>query len=255
MSKPIPTRPEPQSGQKPAPAAPAPKPKAPRKPSPWPWAPWVRVLVSLLIVFHIAAVFSAPWFLDLRGRDLYALPPRDAQGVTIPPQLVRPEQLEFEMPVLADGLARFFTHYDNLLFLNNGYEFFSPDPIWSHLIEFTVFDAANQPIVEGRFPDRRDQWPRLLYHRYMMLAEQSGDAELDGAPLKIADWLLQEYDGQRLTLRWVRHHLLQQQAVLDGKSPNDQSTYEVVATIERRRGEGTATVGAGDQIVVPGGGR
>jgi hypothetical protein len=207
------------------------------------------------VVFHLTAVFSAPWFLDLRGREFYALPPRDAQGRTIPPDRVRPSDLKFELPVLADKLAQITTHYNNLLYLNNGYEFFTPDPVFSHIIEFTVFDAANQPIAEGRFPDRHYQWPRLLYHRHMMLAEQSSDPELagdsrrEGAPLKIADWLLAEHKGERVTLRYVRHHLLQQEDVLGGKSLTDRSTYEVVGELERRRGDSAQR--SGEQVAIP----
>ncbi|HMP06040.1 MAG TPA: hypothetical protein PJ982_06800 [Lacipirellulaceae bacterium] len=253
MSKPAPSRPDPSAGQKPSASAPTPRAKPVRAASPWPWGLGRRIAVSVLVSLHVAAVFSAPWFLSLRT-DLYALPPRDAQGRTIEPQVARADQLEFETPVMAELLARFFSHYNNLLFLNNGYEFFSPDPVWSHLIEYTIFDAAGEEIDEGRFPDRRTQWPRLFYHRHMMLAEQSGDPEMVGAPDFIADWLLERTGGERITLRWVRHHLLRRKDVLDGKSLSDKSTYEVIGEVQRRRSERPGVAGS-EQIGIPGGAR
>jgi hypothetical protein len=87
--------------------------------------------------------------------------------------------------------------YGEFMYLDHGYAFFAPEPGPSHLIRATVVPPGGQsleqgseqgseqgaaqkeaaPSVEGDagvvrfFPDRVDQWPRLLYHRHFMLAE------------------------------------------------------------------------------------
>ncbi|MEX2093282.1 MAG: hypothetical protein WD971_11425, partial [Pirellulales bacterium] len=55
---------------------------------------------------------------------------------------------------------------------NHGYHFFAPEPSNGHLIRYTVFDARNGILAQGEFPSKQDNWPRLLYHRYFMLADQ-----------------------------------------------------------------------------------
>ena len=57
-----------------------------------------------------------------------------------------------------------------MLFLGHGYRFFGPDPGPGHLVVYRVTDAQEQ-LTEGRFPDREQHWPRLLYHRWFMLSE------------------------------------------------------------------------------------
>lgn len=54
-------------------------------------------------------------------------------------------------------------------YMNHGYFFFAPEPGPSHLLDFR-FENEDGP-VRIRFPDRKAQWPRLLYHRHFMLTE------------------------------------------------------------------------------------
>jgi hypothetical protein len=49
------------------------------------------------------------------------------------------------------------------MYLDHGYFFFAPNPGPSHLV-----GIRDQSVL---FPDRKEQWPRLLYHRYFMLSE------------------------------------------------------------------------------------
>jgi hypothetical protein len=56
--------------------------------------------------------------------------------------------------------------YSQQMYLNHGYFFFAPNPGPSHLIECSI-DGGNK----FQLPDRNQHWPRLLYHRYFMLAE------------------------------------------------------------------------------------
>ncbi len=71
---------------------------------------------------------------------------------------------------LWEALADFFRPYVNATDLNHGYRFFAPNPGPSHLVEYEL-TMPDGKVEKGRFPDRRQEWPRLLYHRYFMLAE------------------------------------------------------------------------------------
>ncbi len=95
-------------------------------------------LLSVWLVFHVFCVFIAP----------AAMPPAS--------------------PLLEDGY-RIALPYNEALFLNHGYHYFAPDPGASTLIGYSIPRAGDAPLV-GRFPDVSIR-PRLLYHRYFMLAE------------------------------------------------------------------------------------
>lgn len=269
MSKPLPTKTDPPSPADKAEkkTAPAPKPKPPRKPSPWPWGPWVRTLASLMIVFHVVAVFSAPWFIQLSDVFEPALPPgrvpRDAQGRAIPLEQLNPKDYPPVRPIVPQALAGpmspfpLIWHYANLLYINNGYDFFSPDPSFSHLIRYEVRDAAGQPIAKGEWPNTQQQWPRLLYHRYMMLVDQSsapGNAD-SGWVNHIADGLMARYNGASVHMTMVRHNLLTPDEVIAGRRLNEDSTYEDIGTFDRARPVAQADAAAGQGTAAPGGAR
>ncbi|WP_342190418.1 hypothetical protein Pla52nx_003174 [Stieleria varia] len=69
-----------------------------------------------------------------------------------------------------DTLLQPFRRYGEMLYLNRGYAFFAPDPGPSHLIQARVTDSSGV-VSETLSPDRKTQWPRLLYHRHFMLSE------------------------------------------------------------------------------------
>ena len=62
--------------------------------------------------------------------------------------------------------------YLDALYLNQGHSFFAPEVGPGHVIHYELFDQSNQRVAEGTLPDKKEQWPRLLYHRHMMLADQ-----------------------------------------------------------------------------------
>jgi hypothetical protein len=106
------------------------------------WSPRAKLLASALVVFHLLAVFIAPmWF---------------ASGQ--------------QSPVIAP-LARTYRPYIEAMYLNHGYAFFAPEVGPSHLVEYKLSFAGGRPAETGRFPDKNQQWPRLLYHRHFMLSE------------------------------------------------------------------------------------
>ena len=105
-----------------------------------PWSPRVRGIVSLLLAFHVAAVFIAPWSMPQPASALS----QKGSGAIEP--------------------------YLLALSINNVYRFFAPNPGPGHLVHYrlTLRDGS---IKEGRFPDLEEHWPRQLYHRYFMIAE------------------------------------------------------------------------------------
>lgn len=133
-----PTRPQP--GPERDAAAPQPKPKA-RKPGQMHWA--LKLAISLLVIWHVTAVFLAPM----------SIPPTSP----LVTEIVQGTKMQW---------------YLDLLYINHGYDFFAPDPSNGHLIRFELFDSGGKVIEEGEFPNKQVNWPRLLYHRYFMLADQ-----------------------------------------------------------------------------------
>ena len=96
------------------------------------------VLLNCWLAYHVFAVFIAP----------AGMPPSSPLLVDVS-QVARP--------------------YNDLLFLNHGYHYFAPDPGPSTLIAYAA-ERQGDVAATGRFPDPSIR-PRLLYHRYFMLAE------------------------------------------------------------------------------------
>jgi len=194
------------------------------------WHPAWRWLVSLLVVLHLLAVFCAPW--DLMTAD--ALPPgydslTDARGrpQPLPPR----ESTVWQRPVVTRGLHGFFHHYLNVLYLNHGYEFFAPDPAGTHVIDYQV-TKSDGGVVKGRFPSLDEQWPRLFYHRHMMLAEQTGLLGQQAAP-NYANYLATLHNGtSQLNLKV--HLLLPPHRVAEETPLDAPSTYRLIGTVAGR---------------------
>ncbi len=228
MAKFEPTRTEPQK-----PAAPLQQPvkkTTPRTTGDIGWHPVWRWFVSLLIVLHILAVFSAPW--DLSTEPALPpgyIPPTDNLGRQIPPAL---DANVWQEPIVPRTLRGwFFRHYLNLMYLNHGYEFFAPDPNGSFVIRYQARDSGGQEIAGGEFPDIETQWPRLLYHRYMMLAAQVNDMGPESGR-HYAQHLLAANGGQSIRMEWIIHKLLSPQDVKNGVKLDAPATYQVLANIQ-----------------------
>lgn len=74
---------------------------------------------------------------------------------------------------LAYSIAQVFEPYLSSTFLFHGYRFFAPNPGPGHLLRYeAVISDSQGQVTEGVFPDLDQQWPRLLYHRYFMIAER-----------------------------------------------------------------------------------
>jgi hypothetical protein len=166
-----------------------------------------RVLLSIGLALHILTVFIGPFtFATSSGPGMaspFAAPIRSA---------LRP--------------------YLELAFLDHGYFFFAPNPGPSHLLRAKLEFNDGRPPLVITLPDRKQQWPRLLYHRHFMLAEQlqadfvppelppdaSGDlfreenwrlarAMYETRVASIEQHLRQQYGADRVTLTRVQHVL------------------------------------------------
>lgn len=164
--------------------------------------PVVRVLVSLAVTLHLFAVFVGPW----------AMPPSSE---------------------LASSSARGLQPYLDALFLANGYRFFAPEPGPSHLVryELTLDDGTLQT---GEFPNRQQNWPRLLYHRHFMLSEFINTLENPNAPQDRAEavargyaqHLAETYDARAVRLYLRRHYVPRTSEVRQGMRLSDKALYE-----------------------------
>jgi hypothetical protein len=172
------------------------------------WGRWTRVLVSVLIIWHVLAVFLGP--------------------LSIPPTSQVVENVAF-----SPGMA----WYLGPLYLHHGYAFFAPDPGESFLVRYRVTTKDGKEIT-GQFPDLDRQWPRLRYHRFLMLADQArlpiGREEPEPRARAMmrayARQLLREHDGVEATVEHVRHSLLSPNEVLSNVKLDDPRTYEVIST-------------------------
>lgn len=145
------------------------------------------MFVSLLVSFHVLAVFVGPW-----------------------------SAIREQASPLAQDLRSLMGWYIEPLFLSNGYRFFAPEPGPSHLVRYEV-TRRNGEVVRGRFPDRNTEWPRLLYHRYFMLSETLNSMRPpEGVPAgdrvtydlyvrSYARHLAKKYDGRQVKLFLVEH--------------------------------------------------
>jgi hypothetical protein len=167
--------------------------------------PWLRLVLSLAVVIQLSAVIAEPF--QFFTRSLRGVSPA------------------------AEPLRSVLSPYIEFAYLNHGYFFFAPEPGPSHLIDcqMTLEDGKQAHL---RFPDRGAQWPRLLYHRHFMLAEnlhQLWAPPLDETllaaddplrPLLLADrqrfeavrdsmrrHIKQRYGAQAVTLERVEHRL------------------------------------------------
>ena len=176
------------------------------------WSRWVRVLVSLLIAWHLMAVFLGP----------FSVPPTSA---TI------------------GGLAssKYVRWYSEPLYIHHGYHFFAPNPGPGHIARYRVTGANGETLAEGQFPDRREHWPRLWYHRHFMLTDQV----VMPLPPEIAEdriryvlegyalHLLAAHQGERARVELLRHDLIGLDQFQSGRRLDDPSTYVSRMVVEQ----------------------
>lgn len=180
--------------------------------------PIIRIAISLLIVWHFAGIFLAA--LSIGGTSPLVM--RIAQQ---PPM----------------------QWYLDSLYLNQGHSFFAPDVGPGHVIRYQLFDQSNQVLEQGELPSRKDQWPRLFYHRHMMLADQS-DMPSDNKQFRdfwqrkyleaYGDHLLRVNEkAQSVHLRRIAHWPLPRDLAVQGRQMTDPESYELMLEVTRRRSD------------------
>lgn len=115
---------------------------APSADGPEAWSLGWRIVASVVLAFHLLAVGLHPFTVQPASRLA-----TDA----------------FRVPLLRQ--------YVSLLYLDHGYKFFAPNPgVHARSIVYRL-EFEDGHVEEGTFPDVNKHQPRLLYHRYFMLAE------------------------------------------------------------------------------------
>lgn len=174
-----------------------------------------RLVLSLLLSLHLAAVFLGAW----NGAPPFSL--------------------------LGEALVAPLRPYINAADLNHGYRFFAPNPGPSHLLDYQLTTADGRT-VSGRLPDLRKHQPRLLYHRFFMLTEHvvplllppdvpadkraADDKRFQSIMNSVAQELLEREGGQKVELKLIRHQIPSPGQVRDGTPLHDPKLYETLWT-------------------------
>lgn len=174
-------------------------------------AMWLRVVISLVLLWHLFVVFISP--------------------LAVEPASILVSRLAY---------SDYVRWYSDSLYLNHGYHFFGPDPPTNLLVRYRVADDTGATAAEGEFPNTEQQWPRLLYHRHMMLADQSAIGPGDTSPeawreIKLRAYarrLLRLHEGARVRVDCVRHLPLSPYQAMEGVDPDSPEFFQTVASVE-----------------------
>lgn len=204
------------------------RPAAPRRPGPWSLA--ARIAVSLLVVWHLAAVALAPLSI--------------AVSMSEPMSASAPDKVATPL-ALAVAQRPPMQWYLDGLYLNHGYHFFAPDPGAGHLIRYTLYGPSGNELESGEFPHAEQHWPRLLYHRYFMLADQcEGPVPIEAEQQRwlqrylsaYGQELLRQHDGASVRVQRVIHYPLYLDDALAGRELTFPETYRTeIEVVERRQ--------------------
>ena len=137
--------------------------------------------------------------------------------------------------------------YLDALYLNHGYHFFAPSPGPGNLIRYELLDSRGSVIGQGEFPNTKDQWPRLRYHRHFMLADQAG---LPSEDRQYRDYWQRVYlesyarhllrtneDAEMVRLRRIAHWPIPRDLALQGRKITDPEGYETLMEVTQRRSD------------------
>jgi len=129
---------------------------------------------------------------------------------------------------LQQGLWLTMSPYVQLLYQNNGFHFFAPNPEGANSVLYTL-EFSDGSTRDGKFPNRQI-WPRLLYHRHFMLSEFLGS--LDGQEREqltrdFARRLCEKYGAQKVSISLQWHDLALRERILAGGTLFDDDLYQV----------------------------
>ena len=155
-------------------------------------------ILNFWIVFHFAAVCIAP--------------------ASVPPATS-----------LAQSAWQYCGGYLQMLFLNHGYHYFAPEPSGSMLISYEATTSDNA-LQWGRIPDGH-LYPRLRYHRHLVLSEQFAGVGNAGPELKklateaFATEIARQRQATHVVISQVQHELSSPAQVRSGRAIDDPITY------------------------------
>jgi len=143
---------------------------------------------------------------------------------------------------LGGTLAGWVQPYIEGLCLANGYRFFAPEPGPSHLVRYEI-TRPDGTRIEGSFPNRTVNRPRLLYHRYFMLSEFLNTLRNPGAPpdrleaysRSYANHLADEYQADEVKLFLRRHYVPRMSEVRQGMKLSDKALYDELPLVTYKR--------------------
>ncbi len=166
-------------------------------------SPGLKKLLSAVIALHLLAVFVGPW----------AMPPHSSQ--------------------LARSIGSRLSPYIQAACLDNGYRFFAPEPGPGHLARYEI-ETRDGRHIDGFFPDRSTERPRLLYHRYFMMSEflnslmNNPDAAVPAEKYasSYVNHLVRQYDAVSVKLYLRQHRLPSIDDVRGGMQLDDPSLYD-----------------------------
>jgi hypothetical protein len=177
---------------------------------------FVRVLISIVILWHFLGVFLAA--LSIGGSsDL----------------------------VMAIAQQRPMQWYLDVLYMNQGHSFFAPDVGPAHLIRYELHDQNGQVLDKGEFP--KEEWPRLRYHRHFMLADQADMPSPDEQFNK--EWqrkYLEAYgrqllranpNAQSVRVQRIAHWPLPLDLAQQNRTLTDPEGYELISEVTQRRSD------------------
>jgi hypothetical protein len=210
----------------------------------------LRLFLSVLIVLHLAAVIAEPLRFFSRSSEKFA-----AEDTQMLRTLLGP--------------------YVDAMYLSHGYFFFAPNPGPSHLIEAEAVtpNQESTSLDRIRFPDRYEQWPRLLYHRHFMMTEfyhtifaPSSLDQIESLPKEIQEqWktdrqrfvaiqdsikknLEKKHPGKTFVLRRLQHELATPQSIfVDHWKLTDPRLFNVLEDSSRPPAQPSETVAPSPQ--------
>jgi hypothetical protein len=206
-------------------SAPAQRTSRGRKTGQWPLV--VRIIISLFICWHLLAVFMAPL----------------SVSVSMATEPGRPDdQLPIEILVAQKPPMQW---YLDALYLNHGYSFFAPEPGIGYLIHYDLLDGRGGVVKQGSFPDSKQIWPRLRYHRFLMLASQCEVPAATESEAKrwqqiilacyARELLRENSDCQAARVQRIDHIPLFQREALQNMRPDDPTKFKREAEVVERR--------------------
>ena len=131
-----------------------------------------------------------------------------------------------------------FRPYLQVLSLNQGYNFFAPEPVPAHILEFEII-GADGTVVRRRLPDLSLK-PHLLYERHLLLAEHIGISPLQGHQdyyRSYARHLCAEFGASKIRVIHYLHYPLTMEMVKSGIRLDTPLSFEEIDRGEFACGE------------------